>query len=269
MEDAPVLGNAFVGLFDIIGFRALRERIGTKELYRLFLGMIAPGIAHSAAGRSKSATVGGKSVIVPAISEVSVQYRLISDTVIFFTRDDGFQSFLNIVSSSFMLLSFGFGIGPAPYRGAIGWGDLMANQDVLVGTAVEDAYGGQCSQAWAGAMLTKACSDFATRQGYCDLLRKSYLAMSDVQPDEQQKRALRDQSLVLAEYDVPMQANPKEGPVRYSTFRTYAIDWTIRAYEGATLKAFGSPSNAHARAIAANTVSFEKWARMHNRIIET
>lgn len=257
--------NRFVAMFDIIGFKGLRQKIGTDGLYQLFDRSIRPGIQHSAAGRGRSIELEGRSVYVPDVSDISVQYRFISDTVIFFTRDDTFPSFLNIVNSSIMLLKFGFGGGKAPYRGALGWGDLIASEDVLVGTAVEDAYLGEASQVWAGAMLTNACRDFAVQRSYCGLFRQLYLMASAAQTDETQKRILLDQARILTEYDVPTQINPKDGPITYSTFRTYAFDWTLRMFEGAGAKSFETSSNPHALKIAANTAAFETWARANNR----
>src|SRR5437879_3731182 len=129
--------NRFAAMFDIVGFRSLRSEIGTDGLHHLFEHTIRPAIAHSAAGRGKSTIIAGRGVYIPDFSQISVEYRFISDTVIFFTRDDSFGSFVNIVNSSLMLLQFGFNGGHAPYRGAIGWGDLIATKDVIIGTAIE------------------------------------------------------------------------------------------------------------------------------------
>jgi hypothetical protein len=104
-------------MFDIIGFKALRQKVGTAGLHRQFLRGILPGIQHSAAGRGKSIQHEGHDIYLPDFHEWSVGYRYISDTVIFFTPDDSFGSFLSMVNSAFMLLQFGFAGGKAPYRG--------------------------------------------------------------------------------------------------------------------------------------------------------
>jgi hypothetical protein len=266
-DDLPPT-NAFAAMFDIIGFRGLRQREGTTGLYRWFVRGILPGIQHSAAGRGKSGRVKGRSVYMPDFCGLSVQYRHISDSVIFFTRDDSFQSFLNIVHSSCMLLQFGFNGGKAPYRGAIGWGDLIATKDILLGTAIEDAYVGESSQAWAGAMLTKACLEFADANNYIHWFKISYALAATQTPDEGERRKISDSGSRLVQYDVPIQINPKDGPVSYSTLRTYALDWTIRMYEGAAAQSFDDSDSSHARRIAANTVAFVKWARTHNRLVQ-
>ena len=85
-----------------------------------------------------------------------------TSTVIFFTADDSFAAFLSIVHSAFTLLQFGFAGGKAPFRGAIGWGDLIDDPNgILIGSAIEDAYIGESTQAWAGAMLTESCLTYA------------------------------------------------------------------------------------------------------------
>ena len=140
MTTSPMLHNCFVGMFDIIGFQALRKNIGTTGLHQRFIRGILPAIEHSAAGGGKSVLKEGVSLYVPVISKSSVECRIISDSVIFIVRDDSFESFMNIVHSSFMLVQFGFSGLKAPYRGAIGWGDLIIDNNIVVGSAIEDAH---------------------------------------------------------------------------------------------------------------------------------
>jgi hypothetical protein len=148
---APV--NCFVAMFDIIGFKALRDRLGTASLYQRYVRGISPMITHAAAGSGKIAEVNGEKMYVPNFTPLSPGFRVFSDTVIFSTSDDSFLSFLSIIHSSFVLLQSGFNGGKAPYRGAIGWGDLINDTSgILIGSAIEDAYVGESSQAWAGCM---------------------------------------------------------------------------------------------------------------------
>jgi hypothetical protein len=258
--------DCFVGMFDIIGFKALREKNGTAGLYQQFTRGIIPAIQHSAAGRGKTENVNGVPVYVPDFSEGSVKFRAISDSVIFYTTDDSFDSFFKIVNSAFMLLQFGFNGGKAPYRGAIGWGDLIDDPNgILLGSAIEDAYAGESTQAWAGAMLTPACLGFASSKNYIDDYKTIHLKIAENLGDDVQKRNAIKNARKLVAYDVPTQFNPKDGPVEYGVLSTFAIDWTIRMYDGASKKSFDSSSNAHAKKIADNTVSFEQWARKSNQ----
>lgn len=258
--------NCFSGFFDIIGFRALRESLGTAGLHKAFRSGIMPSIQHSAAGRGRSAQVDGETVYLPQFGEGSVSYRAISDSVIFFTRDDSFNSFIDIVNSSFMLLQFGFGGEKAPYRGGIGWGDLIDDPvGILVGSAIEDAICGESSQAWAGCMLTQSRSDFVVSKDYIEQYRNAHLKVAEKLDDEIKRDSTLANARRLVMYSVPIQRNPKDGPVIYATESAYVIDWTIRMYEGAAEMSFAPSHNAHANEIAKNTIAFEHWARANNR----
>lgn len=258
--------NCFVGMFDIIGFKALREKKGTAGLYQQFTRGIIPAIQHSAAGRGKTENINGKQFYVPDFSEASVKYIAISDTVIFFTKDDSFNSFLSIINSAFMLLQFGFNGGKAPYRGSIGWGDLIDDHNgILIGSAIEDAYIGESSQAWAGAMLTQSCRDFTESKNYIENYKNTHLQVAASVTDDTQKRNAIENARRLVKYNVPTQFNPKDSPATYDVLPTYAIDWTIRMYEDASIKSFDPSSSTHAKTIAINTSTFEQWARNNNR----
>ncbi len=253
-------------MFDIIGFKALRVKKGSAGLYQQFTRGIAPAIQHSAAGNGKFIQKNGIGMYVPDFSEFSVGFRAISDTVIFFTKDDSFKSFASIVNSSFMLLQHGFGGGKAPFRGAIGWGDFINDpQGILIGSAIEDAYVGESSQAWAGAMLTNSCRDFSVEKGYIESYKSLHMELSQQVTDEREKRTVVENSNRLVEYHVPIQINPKDSPVIYEQVKTYVIDWTIRMYEGASKKSFDPSKDKHAQTIAKNTLVFENWARSNNR----
>jgi len=253
-------------MFDIIGFKALREKKGTAGLHQQFTRGIIPAIQHSAAGRGKTEHINGTQVYVPDFSEASVKYTAISGTVIFFTENDSFDSFLSIVHSAFMLLRFGFSGGKAPYRGAISWGDLIDDPNgILIGSAIEDAYVGESSQVWAGAMLTRSCRDFATSKSYIENYKTFHLQVSAKLADGIPKRNAMENARKLVEYSVPTQFNPKDSAATYDVFSTYVVDWTIGMYEGAAEKSFDPSTNTHAKIIAENTTIFEQWARKNNR----
>jgi hypothetical protein len=258
--------NCFVAMFDILGFKALRKRCGTAGLHQLYTRSISAMIAHAAAGSGKTSQINGESLYVPHRTPFSPHFQTISDTAIFFTRDDSFISFLNIVHSSFCLLQFGFAGSKAPYRGAIGWGDLIADKSgILIGTAVEDAYDGQGKQAWAGCMLTEECQRLAVSMDYLRLYREFHLTAASELTDESKRRGLVDNAERLVEYPVHLQENPKDGPAVYFRRKTHVIDWTIRMHEGAAAKSFEPSEKSHAREIARNTIEFENWARERRR----
>ena len=83
--------------------------------------------------------------------------------------------------------------------------------------------------------------------------------------DDIQKRKAIENARMLVKYNVPTQSNPKDSPATYDVLPTYAIDWTIRMYEEASIKSFDPSNSPHANKIAKNTSIFEKWARNNNR----
>ncbi len=258
--------NCFVAMFDIVGFKALRATKGTTELYKLYHRGILPGIEHSVAGKGKIEIIEGESVYVPDFSETTLRYQIMSDSIIIFTQDDSFESFFSIFNSSFKLLQFGFSGSKAPYRGAIGWGDLIADPSkILIGSALEDAFAGESSQAWAGAMLTANCRDFIDRNNYVEKYHAIHEQAAEVSTDTQIIENACKNSQRLVQYSVPIQINLKTEPVSYNTLDTYVIDWTIGMYEGASLKSFHISTNSHSKTIADNTHAFEAWARSRSK----
>lgn len=256
----------FVGMFDIVGFKSLRNRMGTDELYQQWVRGILPGVQHSAAGRWRTEPRAGHNVVVPDFHERSVQYRVVSDTVILFTKDNSFESFVDLISSSFGLLCWGFNGSKAPFRGAIGYGDLIeAEEDVLLGSAIEDAYAGEGSQAWAGAMLTEACEKFAAKAGYLKKFPELYRGPLPEGGAGLKVEKIRASARRLVRYPAPLQRKSDEGPTTYSEKNAYVIDWTLNMYEGASEASFYEPKTGHAKRIVTNTIAFEKWARANNR----
>ena len=258
--------TVFVGMFDVLGFKALREQKGTAGLHQQYTRGILPAIQHSAAGKSKSTVIDGQNVLVPDFTGTTLRYRVFSDTVIYFSPDDSFESFVNIVNSAFSLLQYGFAGGQSPFRGAIGWGDLIEDsRGILLGSAIEDAYIGESSQAWAGAMLTATCRDFAERHDYLENYKRVHLEAAARAQEEIKRLSAAENSKRLVLYEVPIQKNPKDGPAVYETQHAYAIDWTLRMYEGAANQSFMPTRSGHAQTLATNTQEFEAWARQHNR----
>jgi hypothetical protein len=258
MESQPA--TCFVGLFDIIGFKELRQALGTAELMKKYERAILPLIQHSAAGRHKTEDRDGQQVSVPDFHEHSAQYRVFSDTVIFWTKDDSFLSFLIIVTASSQLAAVGFALR-SPFRGAIGHGDLLENREIIVGSGIEDAYIWEQRQAWAGVSLTPDCEEFCVRNGYLEGRRREFLEAVERADDAHEKAKFLKEVRRLVRYPVPLQTNPKDGPVTYSSRDSIALDWTLNVFEGAAEKSMDKPRSSHAHSIKDNTLSFEKWAR--------
>jgi hypothetical protein len=79
--------NTYVGMFDILGFKALRARKGTADVAQLYERSLLAMIQHAAAGGGRTVNVDGEERYVPHVTTTSAEYRVISDTVIFLQHD--------------------------------------------------------------------------------------------------------------------------------------------------------------------------------------
>jgi hypothetical protein len=246
--------TAYVALFDVLGFKALRGREGTQGIAQLFERSLLAMIQHAAAGRGRTQLVGDENVYVPDWNERSLTYRVISDTVIFLAKSDDFDSFFVIVDAAFKLLQAGFGNGRTPFRGAIGHGDLYIRDEIVVGSAVEDAYAAESSQLWAGVMLTSAAEQHAQAAGHFDRLNAVYDLAGQQATNEHEQKMVAQNRRRLIRYDVPLKP-PEESRT------AFILDWTLRMYEGAVEKALPVIQDPRAAIIRDNTLAFERWAR--------
>ena len=261
--------DCFLAMFDVLGFKRLRKERGTSGLHQLYMRMLIPSIQHAAASRTKTITVDGQRHVVPDETSWLVGFRVFSDTIVYVTNDDTFASFLAVLTASFKLLKSGFCGSKAPFRGAIGYGDLITEPaGVLLGSAVEDAYKGEQSQAWAGCSLTPSCQAHVEQAGFLALHDQLFAKAAEATEDTEDAATRKKLTLrrgLLVEYDIPTQHNPKSGPIQYATRRGLALDWTIQVYEGAAVKSFYPSDDAHAKVKAENTRVFEEWARSSRR----
>lgn len=253
-------------MFDFLGFKSLREHRGTEGLYSLYLSGLLPLIQHSAALRGKTIEINRKKVYVPDIGPQSLEYRIVSDSILLFAKGDTFNHFLKIVTASHNLLYSGFVGHKAPLRGAIGYGDLILHSNInaiWIGSAIEDAYIGEKKQVWSGCALTPSCEEFVVQQGYLKKYERfSKSAMEHEDDKHKQKRQnLEKAKRRIVEYPIPEYSNPKTGSAEYTNRKGYALDWTLNVSQGASKKAFAPTDNSHAMKIIQNTIDFEIWAR--------
>ncbi|WP_296675090.1 hypothetical protein [Novosphingobium sp.] len=252
--------TCFVALFDIVGFKAMRQKLGTAGLMQKFERSALPMIQYSAAGKFKHEIRGERQFSVPDFDVSSLGYRVFSDTVIYWTQDDTLLSFLKIVFASSQLIASGFGSN-APYRGAIGHGDFLLRGEIILGEALEDAYLWEASQAWAGVSLTPKCEEFCRQQDYLEQRNRLLSQASEDQADERLRTKILQETHRLVSYEIPLQSNPKDGAAKYSAKDGIVLDWTLNVYEGAATKSLVNPSNSHAQHIREQTIAFEEWAR--------
>ena len=257
--------NSFVAMFDFLAFKALRKELGTEGIHQLYIHSILQLIQHAIALKGKKIQRNEQNVSIPDFGYQSLNYRIVSDSIILFADGSSFDHFLKIIAASHKLLCSGFVGHKATLRGAIGYGDLIYDANsIWVGSAIEDAYVGESSQVWSGCSLTSACEKFVLENEYiskyknwCDV---ALVQESDSRKGENIKKAKKR----IVEYNIPEQSNPKTG-VKYSERMGYVLDWTLNVYEGAGVKAFSETTSNHAKKIIENTRLFEVWARKNNR----
>lgn len=253
--------TCFLSMFDIIGFKSLRTKLGTDGLYKKYQNGIKPMIEHSAAGKGKTIEINGKKLFVSDFSDISVNYKIISDSVILYTKDDSFTSFVRIINSSFMLLQSGFNGGKAPYRGAISHGDLIDDmKGTYIGSSVEDAYIGEQSQVWSGCILTASCRAYVEENNFIEYLYNLNCNLAKKHNGEKRDAAIKNIERIVL-YDVPKQKNPKTGAIEYYYEKHYTINWVVNMYQGAATASFEESDDPHAKLIKKNTIDFESWSR--------
>jgi len=253
-------------MFDFLAFKALREKRGTVGVYQLYKRSLLPQIQHSAALRGKVVQRDGKNLYVPDFNNYSIEYRVVSDTIILFVKGDSFDHFLRMVAASHRLLCSGFAGHKAPLRGAIGYGDLIFDPNsIWIGSAIEDAYCGESRQIWSGCSLTSACEEFISANDYIEKYKDFFETAQKAENDPHKLENILKTKKRLCVYDIPEQFNPKSGPVQYTSRKGYVLDWTLNVYEGAGEKAFLESKTEHAKKIIENTKAFEQWARKNNR----
>lgn len=253
-------------MFDFLGFKNLRKNRGTEGIHQLYMRGLFPQIQHAAALRGKTIERDGSRVYVPDFGPQSIDYKIVSDSIILFAKGDEFEQFLKIIAASHNLLCSGFAGHKAPLRGAIGHGDLIYDPNsIWVGSAIEDAYIGESKQVWSGCSLTESCEAFVKQKEYIQKYINTFDAALSQEQDDLKKKNLEKAKRRLVEYSIPEQRNPKTGPVEYSQRFGYALDWTLNLYEGAGENGFEATEFYHAKAIIENTKQFESWARSNNR----
>jgi hypothetical protein len=260
----PIL--SFVAMFDFLGFKELRRQRGTKGLNEMYNKGFLPFIQHSAAMKGKTVEVNGQSNYVPDFGAHSIDFRIVSDSVFFFSHGNTFEHFVKIIIASHQLLCFGFAGHKAPLRGAIGFGDLMFEPNsIWVGSAIEDAYIGEGKQVWSGCSLTSECEKFVLKEGYIEKWPDFFSEVSKKIDSEEKRKNVEIKKKFLIKCNIPEQKKSNEGPVIYSNREGYALDWTLNMYENASEKGIPDSTNPHAQIIKKNTIDFEKWARTVNR----
>lgn len=252
--------KCFIGLYDILGFKSLRNSLGSQRLFNQYTNFINPIIQHSAANGGIVTNNG----YLPKNNPLSIRYKIFSDTVLFLTNDDSFDSFFKITLSSKKLLQFSYGGTKMTFRGAIGYGDFYEYNDIFLGTAIEDAYISESKQVWSGCMLTKDCVNFITANDYVNIYKRIFDQDLNQTTDPDKIKRLKEARELFLLYDVPIYNNPKTGAATYSKEETYVINWAVNLSipNNNIHTSFNNPgTSSHAKMIINNTQDFFTFAR--------
>lgn len=241
--------SRYVAFGDVLGFRELVRLNSHEYVLGLYRGAVELAATYGAAGgRMAPAEDGGWR---PDIAMSTVNTRLISDSVLFWTDSERSSEFVALLQNVRAMLASALSTG-IPMRVAIGWGELshwagVRNQRVavesLVGLPFVEAYEAEGAQEWSGGLVLDAAL------GRYDETRTPGAPTVD---DLERARWIR-------RWAIPLKPN------RTVTAR-YALDWTsvpgLQASLGAVAHAFSDHSkpvdSPDVRRKIDNTVAFMK-----------
>lgn len=259
--------KCFFAMFDIIGFSNLIKEKGTDGLYSLYSKSIVPMIQHAAMPIKITREVNGEKVLIPDPNSQQVLYSFFSDTIVFASIDDSWDSFFKIIYTSLELLKSGFNGSKAPYRGAIGYGDIVFNNlGILIGTSIIDSYKGEQGQMWSGCILTEECEKFCLKRNYFAQWNQLFDTALNNELNDFKRRDIEKAKRSLVKYKVRKQRKSAEKRIEYYTKEHFVLDWTQKVYVGAAKKSFNKSKIDHQEKIRKNTIAFENWARKYNQI---
>ena len=121
--------TAYVALLDILGFKDIIEKNTHEEAlhyFETFRNHLQGGIANW------KATEGKYGETVFDVKTTDISSLIISDTIIFWTRDDSIKSFFDIVRVTQELLRFNHNLPKRYLRGGITHGDFYYNNNGII-----------------------------------------------------------------------------------------------------------------------------------------
>lgn len=244
--------QAFVAMFDVLGFRALRKTIGAKNLIGIYHDLVVSRIpklkAQVAVELAKG--YGASDRFAEYIYyRFSPSHIFFSDTILLYTREPLNTAYLGLLMLCKAIMTEGF-VKRTPLRGALVWGELLedAKSRILVGEAIESAYRLEQEQVWSGLVIDGSAH-----------LRQASRAADPY--DEFFDRVVVHKDVPrVVHYAVPIQRRSKDGR-RYDTRTMAVLDWTTDIDASTAIRAFRDPTEKHAKMILRNTIEFEAVMR--------
>lgn len=248
-----ITNNGFVALFDILGFKSLREKLGTYKLAEKYEYFASTTLEYAAAN---SIDIKNRK---PLQNEFSCEKRIFSDTVLFIRQNNTLNDLIAILLTSYYALGHSLSGSKMALRGAIGYGDIYVNGDIIVGSAVEDAAQYYEKQNWAGCMLTLECQKFITEKSnyLSELKRCKKLAESE--PNEENRNKYNLLANLIVPYDIPN----KIAELNHCYRNYLAINWPMKIIntDFNELNAFYETDNEDAKIKQVNTEVFWNYIK--------
>lgn len=241
--------EAFAVMFDILGFKILRQAKGTVALSTYYDNIVFAALKHAKAKYME-------------LTDNTVSFSAFSDTILIYSKNVSVPTFMVVLAASRELLQLGFCGGQAPFRGAIGYGDLSSRKGILIGSSIEDAYHWEQAQVWSGCMLTPDLCAFLEKNGHFEAFKTAMkFAINQRRSRGEPYVDEENFSQLLLRYPIPLQEKRHHEPVKYESTEGIAMDWTHKVAHGVAAKAFLPSESEHPTRIRENTIEFERWVR--------
>jgi hypothetical protein len=142
-------GNRYVAFFDILGFKSWIEQKGSLEVFNYVKGYLDMMIKSSMPG----ATVNSDMSVNLEVQ--NVDYIYFSDTIVYYTKDDTYESFESLVRVASEFVNVFISGVSYMVRGAIAHGEFYVDSETnsYIGQALIDAYQLEESIDWLGLCL--------------------------------------------------------------------------------------------------------------------
>jgi hypothetical protein len=135
-----------LAMFDVLGFKALRQRLGAEGLKALYHNLVL-----NRCDRVLSKHIlAWEEIFGQSLKDDLIGFSFFSDTIIIYsTNDDDWLSNLVLLKCCEEILIESLS-GKTPLRGALVAGELIIDGSIIIGEAVEKAYEIEQKQLWSG-----------------------------------------------------------------------------------------------------------------------
>jgi hypothetical protein len=150
--------DAYVALFDILGFSKIVER---NELDRI-------ADTYSRAKAVFEEILSHINAVNKGFTDIEIEYRSFSDTFLIYTSRTGDEAFLSMLAACDGLFIGGIE-NKLLLRGAVTRGEIITKAGMEIGRPIVDAYRNEQIQEWSGCWVSDEClADFDATNNFAD-----------------------------------------------------------------------------------------------------